>query len=90
MVTVIPKANHYEVEQAVNGARSTESLHWLRAFGIADGDGMDTGQIEIKEQRGVYALPYYSVESIYFHPCIIRKIAKLQASVSGRLRRGIS
>lgn len=83
MVSVIPKANHYEVEQAVIGARSTESLHWLRAFGIADGDGLDTNQIEIKQQRGVYALPYYSVESIYFHPYLIRKIATRQATVSG-------
>ena len=34
-------------------------------------------------ERGVHALPYYSVEAIYFHPWIIRKIASRQASVSG-------
>ena len=32
---------------------------------------------------GVYALPFYSVEAIYFHPKIIEQIAKRQASVTG-------
>ena len=83
IVSVIPKGNCYEVEQAVVGARAAEALHWLRAFGIADSDGLDANQIAVKRERGVYALPYYSVEAIYFHPQIIGKIASRQASVSG-------
>ena len=83
MVSVIPKGNFYEVEQAVVGARAAEELHWLRAFGIADSDGLDANQIAAKRERGVYALHYYSVEAIYFHPRIIGKIASRQASVSG-------
>ena len=83
MVSVIPKGNFHEVEQAVVGARTAEELHWLRAFGIADGDGLDANQIAAKREGGVYALPYYSVEAIYFHPQIIEKIASRQASVSG-------
>ncbi|MBY5974508.1 ATP-binding cassette domain-containing protein [Ferrimonas balearica] len=71
MVSVVPKGNCREVENAVAGSRAGEELHWLRAFGIADGDGYDQTQIEEKRQRGVYALPFYSVEAIYFHPDII-------------------
>ena len=65
------------------GARGTETLHWLRAFGIVDSDGFDEEQIAAKQERGLYAVPYYSVEAIYFHPCIIRKIASRQTSVTG-------
>lgn len=72
-----------EVESAVAGSRAGEDFHWLRAFGIADGDGYDSDQIEAKRRQGVYALPFYSVEAIYFHPEIIRKVAARQANVDG-------
>lgn len=83
MVSVIPKGNCRDVEQAVVGSRVGEGFHWLRAFGIADGDGYSPDQIEAKRQKGVYALPFYSVEAIYFHPHIISRIAARQADVSG-------
>ena len=83
MVSVIPKGNCREVEQAVVAARAAEQLHWLKAFGITDGDGFDPSEIVDKRGRGVYALPYYSVEAIYFHPWMIDKIALRQASVVG-------
>ena len=83
MVSVIPKGDFQDVERAVVGARSTEGLLWLRAFGITDGDGLEANQIALKRCRGTYSLPYYSVEAIYFHPCVIRKIASRQAAVTG-------
>ena len=83
MTSVIPKGSAHEVEQAVVGARAAEDLHWLRVFGIADGDGLDANQVATKRARGVYALPYYSVEAIYFHPKIVQGVARRQASVLG-------
>ena len=84
MVSVIPKGNCHEVERAVVGARSTEGLLWLRAFGITDGDGLNANQIATKQCCGTYSLPYYSVEAIYFHPYVIRKIAsRFASSVTG-------
>ena len=83
MVSVIAKGSCREVEIAVAGSRAGEGFHWLQAFGIADGDGYDEDQAEAKRQRGVYVLPYYSVEAIYFHPEIIRKIAARQADLLG-------
>ncbi len=82
-VSVIPKGNCRNVEQAVIGAQAVETLYWLKAYGIVDSDGFDADQISDKRERGVYALPYYSVEAIYFHHWIIEKIATRQASVSG-------
>ncbi len=83
LVSVIPKGSCREVESAVAGSRAGQDFHWLRAFGIADGDGYDRDQIEAKRRQGVYALPFYSVEAVYFHPEIIRRIAARQADVVG-------
>lgn len=82
-VSVIPKGSCRDVEHAVVGSRAGEGFHWLRAFGIVDGDGYTPDQAKAKQEKGVYALPFYSVEAIYFHPQIIEKIAHRQAEVSG-------
>ena len=82
-VSIIPKGDCKEVERAVVGTRGTESIHWLRTFGIVDSDGFDETEIVAKRKRGVYAFPYYSVEAIYYHPFIIRKIASRRASLMG-------
>ncbi len=83
MVSIIPKGSCRDVEHAVEGARGAETFHWLRAFGIVDGDGYAPEQIEVKRTKGVYALPFYSVEAIYFHSQIIERIAARQAAVTG-------
>ena len=83
MVSVIPKGSCREVEQAVLGSRAGEGFHWLRAFGVADGDGYAQDQVDAKRERGVYVLPFYSVEAIYFHPRVIEGIAARQAKISG-------
>lgn len=83
MVSVIPKGTCRDVEQAVAGSRAGEGFHWLRAFGIADGDGFDPDQIAAKRERGTYVLPFYSVEAIYFHPQIVEWIAARNAAVTG-------
>ena len=83
MVSVIPKGNCHEVEKAVVGARSSETLHWLRAFGIVDSDGLERADIAAKRAHGVYAVPFYSVEGLYFHPQMIRWVASRVVSIHG-------
>ena len=83
MASVIPKGNRRDVERAVSGVRAGEPFHWLRAFGIVDGDGYDPGERQASHARGVYALPYYAVEAVYFHPWIIERIARRQAEITG-------
>ena len=83
MVSVVPKGSCAEVEQAVAGSRAAETLHWLRAYGIVDGDGLDANRIADRRQRGVYVLPFYSAEAVYFHPAVIARVASRQSSVLG-------
>ena len=82
-VSVIPKGSCHAVEGAVVGVRAGEGLHWLQAFGIVDGDGYGPDQIQEKRDKGVYAIPFYSVEAIYFHPEIIERICKRIADLRG-------
>ena len=82
MVSVIPKGSRRNVELAVAGLRAGESLHWLRAFGIVDGDG-EPQEGHAGKTADVYTLPLYSVESIYYHPWIVKRIARKQAEVTG-------
>ena len=82
-VSVIPKGSCHDVERAVVGMRAGDGFHWLRAFGIADGDGYAPDQIRVKRDKGVYVLPFYSVEAIYFHPQIIERIAAQMAGIKG-------
>ena len=99
MVSVIPKGSCHDVERAVVGGRAGEYFHWLRAFGIIDGDGYPSDEILNRREQGIYAVPYYSVEAIYFHPIIVGLIAERQVNVSGEnaselaaraLRKGVS
>lgn len=82
-VTVISKSSCRDVDYAVTGIRSATELHWLRAFGIVDNDRRTPEDISRLNAKGVYAVSVYSVESIYYHPEIQRKIAIRHASVTG-------
>jgi ABC-type cobalamin/Fe3+-siderophores transport system ATPase subunit len=81
--SVVPKGNSREVEQAVSGIRGAAAFHWVRAFGIIDGDGRSPVEIETLKARGVYALPVFSVESIYYEPGVQRAVAERHAAVTG-------
>ena len=82
MVSVVPKGGCADVERAVEGARGAEFFHWLRAFGIVDNDGFSPEQIKTKMDKGIYSVPFYSIEAIYFHPEIMKRIAKSQADTT--------
>ncbi len=83
MVSVIPKGSCHDVEHAVIGGRAANNFHWLQVFGIIDGDGYASDEILKKCERGIYAVPFYSIEAIYFHPRIVEWIAARQTNVSG-------
>jgi len=63
------------VERAVKGVREASGSHWLQAFGIVDGVGYDSGQGLGSKVEGVNASAFCSVDSIYYHPEIIRLTA---------------
>lgn len=82
-VSVVPKSSCREVEQATVGTRSSADLHWLTAFGVVDNDRRCQEEIDILRSKGVHALPLFSIESIYYHPEVQRRVATRQAIVVG-------
>lgn len=82
-VSVIPKANCRDVEHAVRGLRGASEMHWLSAWGIIDNDQRSDDDVARLRAAGVWALSHYSVESLYYHPKMIARIAERQSSVIG-------
>ena len=85
-VSVIPQGNCNDVERAVYGISSTASLaslHWVKAIGLVDSDGRPEDDINNLKNKNVYALPCYSVESIYYCVEIIEKLAEKSAEMHG-------
>lgn len=82
-VSVMPKGNCVAVERAVIGMKSAENLHWLSAIGLVDADDRTEEQINDLKSNGIFALPCYSIESLYYHEEIIRKVAGRVSSLNG-------
>lgn len=81
--SIIPKGNCREVEQSTRVVRATGDMHWVQAWGIVDGDCRDQAETEGLAAEGVHAVPFYSVEAIYYHPNIVERVAIRQANVTG-------
>lgn len=82
-VTVISKTSCRDVEHAVSGVRDAADLHWIRAWGIVDNDGRTQVDIDRLRAKGVFAIPVYAVESLYYHSELQRRVAERYALVTG-------
>ncbi|WP_414900426.1 AAA family ATPase [Rhizobium cremeum] len=82
-VSVIPKSSCRDVEHAVSSIRDAHDLHWLRAFGIVDNDRRSEAVIAELKAKGVYAVPVYAVESIYYHVQVQERLAARQHEMTG-------
>jgi ABC-type cobalamin/Fe3+-siderophores transport system ATPase subunit len=82
-ISVVPKNSCVDVTNAVNGVRGAANTHWVKAFGIVDGDGRPASELAALQQKGVYAVRAYSVESVYYHPEMQKRIAAAQVAVQG-------
>src|SRR5205823_3931565 len=78
-VSVISKSNCRDVEHAVRGIRDANELHWVKPFGIVDGDGRQQAELDELKTKGVYAVSAYSIESIYYHIDVQRRVAERHA-----------
>jgi ABC-type cobalamin/Fe3+-siderophores transport system ATPase subunit len=83
-VSIIPKANCRDVEYAVRGLHEAETKHWIRAWGIVDNDRRSNVEIENLRRFGIFALAHFSVESLYYHPEIIKRIAARMGALTGK------
>ena len=82
-VSVVAKSGCRDVEQAVSGIRGADDMHWVHAFGIVDNDRRTASDIDRLKAKGIYALSVFSVESIYYHPDIQRRVAERHAVTTG-------
>jgi len=82
-VSIIAKSSCRDVEHTVSSIRDSDNLHWVHAFGIVDNDRRPETDINLLKEKGIYALPVFSVESIYYHPHIQDLIAQRHAVVTG-------
>lgn len=82
-VSIIPKSNCRNVEHTVSSIRSSTDFLWVEPFGIVDNDRRPASDLAKLNDKGIYALPVYSVESIYYHPDIQALIAHRQAGIIG-------
>lgn len=82
-VSVIAKGACRNVQQSVTAIRASYNLHWLCPFGLIDNDNRTQPEIDSLKAQFIYALPHYSVESIYYHPEIQSRVAQRAASVTG-------
>ncbi|MGK9170551.1 AAA family ATPase [Inquilinus limosus] len=82
-VSVIAKSSCRDVEHAVSGIRSAKDLHWLQAFGIIDNDRRVQADIEQLRTKGVYAIPVFSIESIYYNLDIQKRVVLRHSRVLG-------
>lgn len=82
-ISVIPKEICREVEHSVRGLRSAPDMHWMAAWGLVDNDQRSQDDITRLRSAGIWALSHYSVESLYYHPKIVVRVAERQAQVTG-------
>lgn len=77
------KATCLDVRRAVGGLRSVATLHHADVYGLVDNDGMDHKLVKEIQQEGIYALPYFSVESLYYSKEVLKSVAHRQGIVFG-------
>jgi hypothetical protein len=82
-ISAIARGNSREVEQAVHGARGLEEFEWLHAWGIIDRDGRTSEQMDQLKLDGIWCIPVYSVESVYYHPTVVGEMSRRSADLIG-------
>lgn len=82
-VSIVAKESCRAVEQAVTGIREAQNLHWVSAWGIVDDDRRSPEDAKKLVDKGVHIVPVYSVESIYYHPLVQRRLAERTSKVTG-------
>ena len=68
---------------SVKGLRGAQHIAWVEAFGIVDRDNRSDDEVAALREDRVYALPWYSVESIYYHPRLQERIAQPRSQFLG-------
>ncbi|MGX9252238.1 AAA family ATPase [Pantoea ananatis] len=71
-ISLIPKEGCEDVAISVRGIRKNASLGWINAFGLVDNDNKKMEEIESLKSDLIFTLKFHSIESIFYHPKMIR------------------
>ena len=83
-ISVAASGTSTDVQRAVEGMRKSYDLHHIEAYGLIDGDGRSQETVDTLSERGVFALPMYSVESLYYCSDSLDAVVSWQAKSLGR------
>lgn len=83
-ISVVPVGGCDDVIRAVEGMRNSSDLHDVEAYGLIDGDNRDSAEVSRLNEKGIYSLNAYSVESVYFCSDAMDAVAQRQAESLGR------
>ncbi len=72
------------MERAVDGIKGTQNIHWISAYGLVDSDDRTEEQIQELLAKGIAAVPFYSVEALYYHLHIVEIIATKLSAFTGQ------
>ncbi len=81
-ITIKPLGSCVDVERVVQGIRESEGNHWVSALGIIDRDNRSDEECLKLHQIDIIPLEQYSVESLYYHPDIIKAILNRVSTVN--------
>lgn len=82
-VSVRSRTSCRDVMRAVEGLRALEKMHRAQAYGLIDHDGMGDEQMLDFETRGIFPLPSFAVESLYYSAVVLTALATQQAKTFG-------
>lgn len=70
-----------EIERVVRGLNNAQALHWMEAYGIVDRDNRGEEEVAELQASNIFALSQYSVESLYYHPDIIKAVLECASAI---------
>ncbi|MCH1781723.1 AAA family ATPase [Psychrobacter glaciei] len=83
-LSVIAKGSCTDVINAVNGGNGIDNLFWVKFYGLIDFDGRTKRNLQkLLGQKIAATDEHYSVESLYYHAYIIRKVAEKLSEING-------
>ena len=85
--SVVPAGSRASVISAVRSIRLSSSYHGISAFGLVDEDHVEKEDVEQLEQRGVFVVDGYAVESIYYDSNVQRMVVRRHTDDEGVERR---
>lgn len=76
-VTIVPVGTCLDVRDAIVGLKNVSNLHHMESKGLVGGDNRE--DTENLSKMGITTLSVYAIESIYYHPAVIKQMIKWSA-----------